>query len=101
MAVRKDFGNRVVITAGKTYTLKDSVKDIAGMESEGMERLMADCMAEALGELQEGERVQVLDSGFVTKNMTTHFWVVLYAEKGNEEGEKSNPAIATDSESCS
>lgn len=96
MAVRKEKGNKVVISAGKAYTLKDSVKDMAGMESEGIERLMADCMEEALAEVKEGEEIVHLDSGFVTKNMTTHFWVVLIVER---EGEGVTPALASESES--
>ena len=96
MAVRKERGIKAVISAGKAYTRKDSVKDMAGMEGEGIERLIADCMEEALGEVKEGERVVHLDSGFVTKNMNTHFWVVLIVER---EGESVTPALASESES--
>ncbi len=86
MAVRREVQGRILISAGKTYTFTESVRDMAGMESTGIEKLMADTLEEALSELREGERVVSMDSGFVTKNMTTHFWVVLVAEKGSEEG---------------
>ncbi len=97
MAVRKEVGEKVIVSAGKTYTFKDSVKDMASMESEGVERLIADCTEEALSELKEGEEIVQISSGFFTKNMATHFWVVLIAERRGEK--TAGAASASESES--
>ena len=94
MAVRREVNGRILISAGKTYTMSEGLKDIAGRESEGVEDLMARALEEALTQLKEDERIVDMSSGFFTKNAVTHFWVVLVAER---RGEKV-PASAAASE---
>lgn len=85
MAIRKELGNRVLIAAGKAYTLTESIKDITGTESEGVEKIVSETTQEALSVVREGERVVSVNSGFISKNMTTHFWVLVIAERSNEK----------------
>ena len=99
MAVRREVNGRVLISAGKTYTLSEGLKDMAGRESEGVEDLMARALEEAITQLKEGERIVEMSSGFFTKNAVTHFWVVLIAERRSEGTAVASVASATEPES--
>ena len=86
MAIRKEIGDRVLVIAGKSYNLKESLKDMFSSDSPGLEDLIASVVDEAKGELKEGETVEDVETGSVGMNLALHFYVVLKARKYGSPG---------------
>lgn len=81
MAIRQELGDYAIIVAGKTYNLKESLKDMFSSDSPGVEHLISSVVDEARESLKEDEIIEDFETGSISMNFALHFYVLLKVRK--------------------